>query len=250
MSQVLGSPPRKIKTRSRAGMFGLIFARLFILPHTVVGLGMLLLLFSKIILALIGSHTEARVLEKTTQHGAKSSVTYKVAYSFTHGVADYSGSTQIDQKAYQRLRDGGPVPIVYLSFAPQYVSDYQDPHQRFPANTGFLLFIALFWNGIVAIFVYVLYIDPWRRKQLIIHGMEVPGQIQAKRLQRGAKGGTRHVVDYTYTVQGQLRHASITTTRAQHEACQEGDTLAIAYDPLKPQRSVPVDLSPWELVRH
>lgn len=247
MSQTLGLPPRQIRSRKHAGFIGLIFVRLFILPHTLLGLGLLLLLLSKFTLAIFGQQSEARVLKKTTQAGSKGGATYKVAYSFTHNVTEYSGNSQIDQAIYQQLRESRSIPIVYLSFLPQYVSDYREPGHFFPANTGSFFLIAIFWNGVVGVFIYVLYIDPWRRKQLIRHGTAAMGRIEAMSIQRGSKGAARYMVNYSYEVENQRHEASISTTREQYEAHQIGESVAITYDPVKPKRSVPVDLSPWEL---
>jgi hypothetical protein len=251
----LGPSPRKLQRRKGISLLGSGCLRIFIIPHTLVGIGILLVFLGKLALGTVGTKTEANIVAKTISHSKKSSrrshsnTSYNVKFAFVHDRQSYEGQSNVGETTYGSLPEQGRIPIVYLPIAPKFFADYQDPESAFPSNTWPMLGFALFWNAIVGVFFYVAYIGPWREKQLIVQGGEADGKVLSKSFTRGYKGGTRYEITYSYTVLGATYKGSASVNAALYEATPEGAPLSVAYDLAKPQRSMAVELSDWEVVR-
>ncbi len=59
-----------------------------------------------------------------------------------------------------------------------------------------LAFFALFWNGLLSVFVYMAWIAPGQEKRLYRRGTPVPGRITGKHSHHGK--GIRYYVDYEF----------------------------------------------------
>jgi hypothetical protein len=222
--------------------------RLFILPHTLVGIGVILIFLSKVSLGLFGTKVEARLVEKTTSLGTKGRTSYQVRFSFAANHERSEGSSQVPRSAYDALPEQGRVPIIYLSVAPQYFSDYLAPNETFPAGTWALLGFALFWNAVVGVFVYAIYIGPWLRKRLVIFGSEAEGKVTTKHIRSGSKGGLIYEIRYNYEVQGETFSGKESTMKPLFDTSHEGDSISVTFDPKKPKRALAVAFSEWEVV--
>lgn len=243
----IGPAPRTIQPRvgykSGAGC-----AKLFILPHMLIGVGVIMVFILKIAMGLVGTKTDATVLEKTWHRGSKGGTTYRVRFAFTAGGERHEGKSQVSQEAWEKLPERGFIPIVYLPIYQEILSDYKDPKSFFPSGTGLMLWIGLFWNGIMGVFVYFIYVVPRRRKRLVIDGAEADGVITGKEMHRGSKGGITYQVRYRYAVLGETLHGKQDVPKGTFEAALEGLQVSVAYDQQMPSRSVAVDLSEWEIV--
>ena len=63
-------------------------------------------------------------------------------------------------------------------------------------SVGLAFLFALFWNGVLSIFVYMLWIGPWQAKRLCQCGTAVPGRISGKHISRGKT--TSYYLDYEF----------------------------------------------------
>ena len=244
----LGPPPRQLKRRSAGSLLEGGCLRLFILPHILVGIGVFLLVVSKLAMGIVGSRADASIIGRTATPSSKGGTSYHVQFTFIANRERYEGKSQMNQSAFNELPEQGRLPIVYLSFAPRYFAEYVPPGKTFPSNTWMLLAFALFWNAIVSLFAYPFYIAPWREKRLIKYGSEAGGKVLAKRLTRGSKGGTRCNIDYTYEVLGTKYKGKTQVSQRLYDATPEGAPLSVVYDPVRPKRSGAVELSEWEVV--
>lgn len=213
-----------------------------------IGIGVIVIFILKIAMGVVGTKTDATVLEKTWHRGSKGGTTYRVRFAFTDGTERHEGKSQVNQETWDRLPERGFIPIIYLPIFPEILSDYKDPKSIFPSGTGLMLGIGLFWNSIMGLFAYFIYIVPRKRKRLVIDGAEADGVVTGKETQRGSKGGITYQVRYRYTVLGETLTGKEDVPKDLFERTQEGQTISVVYAPQKPSRSVAVDLSEWEVV--
>ncbi len=244
----LGPTPRKIRRRPEYKTIATGCVRLFILPHMIAGAGFLVVFLLKVVLGLAGPRVEGRVEEKFTTRGSKGSTSHHVRFSFVTDGGLVVGKSQISAANYSALPEHGSLPVVYLPVLPQYTADYMPEGDRFPANTWAIGGFGLFWNGLLSVFVYLLYIAPWRRKWLVKNGEETTGRVVSKGTRRGSKGGTFYDVHYSYLVMGQSFQGKESVPKSVYEATTEGGPVDVVFDPAKPKRSVAVTLSEWEVV--
>lgn len=243
-----GPPPRQLRTRSKTGSILLICVRLFVLPHVIVGIGMALVMLSKLLLVLIGTATLGTVESRTFSKERKGRYSYHVHYSFRTDNSIHRGKTQIDCDSYDVLPERASVQVLYLGLAPEYISDILQPGKSLPPTTWKAILFAGFWNALLFPFVYLLYIMPWRRKRLVKTGAAGTGKVVARRIDRAPKGSPQYVVEYEYLALGQSYRGEEMTDESLYNAFPDGRKLSVIYDPKKPSRSVALDLCEWEIV--
>ncbi len=150
-----------------AGISGLGCVRLFIIPHLLIGLGLIVLLVSKVCIGLFGTPAEAEVVELSTAVGSKKSRTYHVHYQFYPAGSQsiVKSEQKVSRDAYSSMSTGAHIPIRYLGLWPKQLSAYQPEGSRLPHNTIVWACFTAFWNLIAGTFVYFLYIRPRRQKR-------------------------------------------------------------------------------------
>ena len=249
--------PRPV--RRRGGLMagcGLWFLRIFILPHTLVGVGVLVAApaysFLTLGVWLLGEEVQGRVVRTThSQNKKKNTTTYTLHYVFTVDGTEYSGQTGVSAQEQAMYKEGTPVPLRVLTVLPHYghwplVGNYSPLGQ-----VGGLWFMALFWNGILSIFLWMAYYRPWYHWHLVRNGTPTSGLVRETKTHHG-KGGPSYTVRYEYAVligevSDNLLTGSVNTHRAIGTAFMIGDVLTILYDPAKPKRSVPYVLADFEV---
>lgn len=239
--------PRKVRYRHKAGCFSLWGGRLFILPHTLVGIGLIVVLIMKMSLGLLGSETDGRIENIETKASKNGNERYKLSYRFFHAGEYYQDHSDVDGPLPEEWTKNSRVPIKYLAILPSHASDIIEPNKRFPNNTLFIVGMALFWNGILSVFVYSIYIFPYRQKQLLRHGHEVAGKLTAMITTQTTRPTERYRAVYSYRVAGVDYQNTVPLDRQQAHTLHEGIIVRVIYDPNKPQRAIAVELSPWEI---
>lgn len=242
-----GPPPRQLRPRSKTGRIPLGCARLIILPHVIIGIGIAIVMLSKLLLVLIGTATPGAVVSRTFSKDRKGRYSYHVHYSFRTGNSIHRGKTQIDGDVYDVLGERASVQVLYLGLAPDYISDILEPGESLPPNTWKAIIFGGFWNAILSPFVYLLYIKPWRCKKLVKTGEAGTGKVVARRIDHRGKGGPLFVVEYEYLALGQSYRGKEMTDERCYQAFSKGRKLSVIYDPKKPSRSVALDLCEWEI---
>jgi hypothetical protein len=107
--------------------------------------------------------------------------------------------------------------------------------------------MALFWNGILSVFLYGIFLSPYRQKRLLRHGHEAAGRLTSMTSYQGGRGRMNSRVVYVYRVAGiEYQNATI-LSRHQIGDIHEGMIVRVIYDPAKPKRSIAVELSAWEI---
>lgn len=240
--------PRKVRYRNKSGCLGIWGIRLFILPHTLVGLGVALMFLFKITLGLFGSRVDGRFENESSKLSSKRKTITLLTYSFFANQERHFVEVEVSDSRNRMLKEKARLPIVYLAILPRQTSQLMETDQMFPPDTWVSGGIALFWNSILSVFIYAIYILPYRKKRLLMYGVETSGQVTACSSHRGPKGGIRYAVAFSYMVNGLKHENTENVTKAEFENIHEGMSLRIMYDPIKPQRSTAAQLSFWEIV--
>src|SRR6476469_4225421 len=100
--QELRAHYRRVRNRGASGC-GLWGIRLFILPHTIVGLCCLFLMPASVIWAAFGTDHLARVERTWVTTGSKGSTTYHVGYVYETGGARRKGEGTVSAQTFQRV---------------------------------------------------------------------------------------------------------------------------------------------------
>jgi hypothetical protein len=168
------SPGKSQRVKNAAGLW---FARVFIVPHFLIGLGLAAYVVLEILAAALGSTTTATI-QRTEALSSKRSMQYTAHYVYTAHGTDYQDTQQISASLYHRWSPPaatGPeqaVPAIktevwYFVLGPWHTSRLPEAEST-AKRLGFYAAMAVFWNGIMSIFVYILWIAPfreWRRER-------------------------------------------------------------------------------------
>lgn len=229
---------------------GLWLVRLFILPHTLIGFGMLgKAVWSTVswpVVYFAGSLVEGRIDETTaTPNRKNNSTAYSARYTFYLGNDAYHRQTTLSADGYAAVQRGSVVRVRVCRWLPA-CGDWPDVPGF--SSSNFLSFwgVALFWNGVLSLFFWNLYFVPWREAALVRRGVPVVGRIT----EFGPSGDKErsHRVRYSYrwpTDGGELW--------VGHTDCREtggysiGDVLTVLIDPRRPSRSLAYALSDFRV---
>jgi hypothetical protein len=240
MSSLLTAPetlppaPRSVH-RKRGSGCGVNFLRLFILPHTLVGVGLIVAIPVTAYIRNCGQPVTATVDKLDTHRSSKGKISYYVDYHFTLDDRRYDerDSVPLDTYAYTHRGDqiAGRAGLVFnhaLFFGP---GAFGGPGVL--ALMGF----ALFWNGIVGIFFYTAWIAPIRQRLLVKHGAVAAGVVSGKEIIRGK--GTRYKISYTFTPRNfDDQTGSCIVSRSVYDDTEPDAPCTILYDQNKPRRNL------------
>ena len=203
--------PRRLlpKRGAAAGGCGLWFARLFILPHVIVGAGFIGCAVLYPVWALLGTDTQATVVGRSIRRGE--SWTHHIEYVYKHGGRQYRGSSEVDEAYYNTLRtldapekvEAEPPPTVrvrHLGVGRLRYASALPPGAGMWSSLGFILVFAVFWNAILSVFVILLWIMPWRSRRLYKWGKATRGRITGKRSRASTPRG--HKLEYEFALPG------------------------------------------------
>jgi hypothetical protein len=244
----LDSPvPRRVGYRDGVATgCGLWFVRLFILPHTIVGVSLLCIaigstgLFAAV--GLFGGTYDGKVVRKEIRR-YKSGQTHHLHYVFVVDDREYTGEASVSQQRFGEINEGGAITVRALESAPSWGEWPRVPGHSPLLDLGGIWLFALFWNGILSIFVWTVYLRPWRNRCLVRYGQPTQGIIREVKAQSG-KGSTRYRITYEYAVpsldgtDGQVHSGKTSTTRKEGAYASVGNLVTVLYDPRKPWRSV------------
>jgi hypothetical protein len=257
--------PRPVRRRGgwTAGC-GIWFLRLFILPHTIAGavmLGMAILLtLAWIGVALFGVEMQGHVVSKNESHSPKSksrpkTTTYTLNYNFTVDGRHYGGSTPVTAQEYATFEKGQPVPLRVLTWAPEHAHWPRVEKYSPMGSLGGVWFFALFWNGILSIFLWMAWGRSWYQWRLVRSGEPAIGTVKEMR-SYNVKGGRSCTIRYDYTCYPpdggleQTYHGSVTVRESEAEASglQIGDPVTVLYLPQRPKWSLLYRFADFEVI--
>jgi len=243
-------PPRAIRRKSGAfGGCGLVFGRLFILPHMIIGLGLLFTVPLTIAEMFFGQVTQGQIIKKWTTSGKKTN--YHIKYEYDVNGVHRSGERSCSQSEYDAIADPSrtqPPPSIEirgLNIAGRYFHEAMLPDESRWGKIGFFMFFALFWNGVLSVFVYILWIAPWREKRLYRWGTPVPGRIYGKHTRSGKS--TSYYLDYEFIQPqlGMLRKRQSVPSERYYKA-HEGQLVTVLCYPHKTRTTVIYEYGDFE----
>jgi hypothetical protein len=260
MPGTIAIPPelnaRSRRIRSRGGIgerLVYIFVGLFILPHTLVGIGFLFAMLGGFFWALAGENRVADVERLWTTAHSKGQ-TYHVAYGYSIPELDrrrHSEAT-VPRAVYEKLSSAAPdrrtVTVRSLGFGPRIFYDNitQGTADAW-RKVGLLWLGGTFWAGCVSIFAYMIYIRPWLVRRLYRRGVAVPGSIVNKRTTRDAKtGAVSHRITFRYTtLEGETHEREMVAHRnAGGGNARLHEPVTVLYDAGHPKRSIAYEYGP------
>ncbi|GEM_PF-991450 len=137
--------------------FGGLFARLFCLPHMLIGIWLAYMCFINIMPIAFGTDVEGHVETLAPREGRRKT-SYHLSYNFPDGDKTIRSKTTIDRAFYLSLKEGSPVPVRYWSLAKEPTAYITYPgHNHF---NMFLLFFTLFWDSIMGLIFFTMYLLP------------------------------------------------------------------------------------------
>jgi len=117
-----------------------------------------------------------------------------------------------------------------------FIPDKSHPYRQTIMFAG----AAIFWNGLMSIFLYAAWYAPLRDMWIAKYGTATEGTIRSKRVRKGKSDS--YYVGYEFkTSTGETINSEQSTTRLLHDSAVEGQPVTVLYLPSKPKRSLVVE---------
>jgi hypothetical protein len=250
--------PRRLRRRPGVGIgpaVGRWLVRLIILPHCIVGIGLILPAIYVPTLLIFGDDVPGVIAGLSTSP-AKSGLNYHVHYSYTVDGLNYTDKDTVTAYDYSSTHVGQQCKVRVLQSLPSMLP------QRLTAQSPWLvapqyLLMALLWNAFISIFVWLAWVAPWRTRQLLRFGVPVAGQIMMSNRIRGNKGGVTYQIQYEYLaliddqngeVSQQLLNGKMAISVKDFFSAEPGQVVTVLFDPKKPKRSLVYDFAEYQAV--
>jgi hypothetical protein len=157
------------------------FVRLFIMPHTIAGIYLICNALLTFLWAIAGSNVNGQVTQAWWSQGKKST-TYHIEYAYKYGLSEHRKKDTVSKSFYDELpgsmkgpgplpqsaqiRQTYPVTLRVFTFGPLWHASPLPPVSSNIASQALgAIFFALFWNGILSVFLYQFWIKPIRMRR-------------------------------------------------------------------------------------
>jgi Protein of unknown function (DUF3592) len=249
--------PRRMRAREGCGYgCGLWFFRLFMMPHTIIGVWILFKAISAIVMTsgvmLAGQDVDGKIVRKVETQGKKGPY-YSADYIYVVERVQYEATVSLDANQYAALREGQAITVKVYAPGVDFGHWPGVPGYSAFGAIGGTVFAALFWNAIMSVFVYMLYVRPWRLRQLVRWGWPTEGIV--RHVHRYMNKGTKMVqVRYEYVVppdavqSGGVFTGKTSGTGPAAEAFHVGSIVTVLYDPRRPKRNLLYALADFKAV--
>lgn len=239
--ELLGTLPRRIRAIGKRDGFPWGFLRVFILPHMVIGIGLLLGLVSTVIVADFGTRVTGTVVEKHESDGSDDGPSFFVTYLFHAGRETVRCTDQIEVDVYRPLETGRNIPVQYFPKAPRLYSIALPPGRSLTGHLHSLASFVLFWDGVLFPFVWLLYYYPYRTRRLYTHGRVAIGTVIGKKMTTG-DDGNGYSIRYSFApdsvTPAHCVYGRTSVVSEEYVGIREGDELTILYDSRRPRRNI------------
>lgn len=210
--------------------------RLFTLPHALAGLFIFVMLGAQTATYFRGTEVTAVVDHVELRKHAKNGGAY-CAYDFHFDLNGRRRDRHDSRTAPYRTGDTFTGRAMIIAgqdvFLPTGWSLKVDGLQT--------LGLAIVWNGFMSFFIYFAWIGPMRRRWLVRDGEATVGRITELTAGRGR--GSSNKVAYEFEVNGRTVSGKSKIGTPELRAAVVGQPITVIYDPNKPKRSVPYELS-------
>ncbi|HEX8550658.1 MAG TPA: hypothetical protein VF681_03795 [Abditibacteriaceae bacterium] len=236
------TPPRPVSRRKGAGcQNGCVLV--FLLPHTLVGIGLLLWSLLQLAVLLFGVTVPGTIQDVSSSRGSKGGYTYHASYEYRVNGVTHQVKSQISAKEYGLASRGQSVGVKALPMLPNWGSVLLVPGAGSAGNGLQMLPMALFWNAFLAVFYYFILGQSWKERSLVRGGIAVVGTVVEKKISRGKN--TSHIVIYDYIPSTPGSGDVVSTQRGQmtvpkeaYDSLQVGQSATVLHDAVKVRRSV------------
>jgi hypothetical protein len=217
------------------------FGRIFIMPHTLVGIGATGYWLFLWLWAFFGTDLKGHVTNMHTSRTSKGRTVYNVKYSYEMAGQTKTASQGVSRTYYEYLQgldqESPEITIRHLAIWPYHHDEIRTGTGGLWGQIGFLTLWVGFWDSIMSVFLYQLWIKPLRTRQLYKRGQSTTGTLTRKRAQRGR--GTRYFLSYTYRIfDGSLLTSETEIwSSADWDAAKVGQQVTVLYAEAKPKRS-------------
>jgi hypothetical protein len=217
------------------------FPRIFILPHTLIGIGVVLYLIFVLLWALLGADIPGTVIGSYISHSSKHGDSYYLKYRYQAGGETKRDSDSVSLDMYERYQSGNgvnvPVTVHYFGIGSLHRAGLREGGSLWKRFGG-LVFWAAFWNSIMFAFIYQFWVKPLRVRWLYRHGDTVPGTLTKKRVRTGKS--TSYYVSYAFNppFSGERIESEIEVwKRGNWDQAVEGQPVTVLYSGANPKRS-------------
>ena len=167
MAPPLPMAPRRVRIK-RWRWLPLLFIRLFLLPHTLVGLFLIGNVVRTAWVNCYGHDASAIYGGSRTTHSAKGGTHIYGWYTFAADGKTHRGEMDLQEQESRSLRPLDVIAVKYATFGGRLSSEVQLPGRGFWEKYGRGAMFAIFWNSGMAIFVYAMYVLPLRQRWLLL----------------------------------------------------------------------------------
>ena len=246
----LPPPPRRVRG-TPGGLSQLWFPRIFILPHTAVGIGATCWWIFGLLWVMFAANIPGYVTGTDIHTSRKGFKSYIAKYEYRVGDEVKTGSGKVSKALYESFQNrDDPRPTVtvrYLRLGPFKHAGLSGSDTPFGGFAFFTLWVG-FWDSIMSVFLYQLWIKPLRLRQLYKHGEACEGTLVKKRVQTGKSSS--YYVSYTFKhpLTGELiaTESQVWNVDAW-KAAKEGALVTILYAPNNPRRSAVYELGGYRV---
>jgi hypothetical protein len=226
-------PPRRVRRKAGTGC-AVAFPRLFILPHCLFGIGMLLDVPARFYVYHCGTPVKA-IIQSIERRASKKGGDYYVIgyhYSLNHRRFDEENQTlSAGEGMHTKVGDtidGRAAGMLVGS--PMFLrTDEGD------GDTWRLLWISLVWNCFCALGIYVAWVIPIRQRRLVRFGVATPGVITERKESR--RRGVTYTIAFEFvTSGGDMVTGEQDVSKRGWDLPGDGSMVTVIYDPRRPRR--------------
>jgi hypothetical protein len=231
--RIAGIPPAPRVVRRRAGGCGLTFLRLFIMPHICAGVILLLSAPAHLFVSRFGTPVTAIVDRIQSTPTRKGGLMYDIYYYYLLDGRRYDERASVGQGTYNQTRVGDRHKGRASGLWGHAL--FVGPAEWEETGPLGMLGFALFWNGILSVFVYVLWVVPLRERWIVRVGQPALGIVTGRR-ERSGRGGKTYLLTYAFiTPEGLEYTGKCSVTNWVYQTAMDGSALIVLYDPRRPR---------------
>ena len=245
--ELLSRLPRRIERRrtssGRIMLTGAGCVHIFLLPFILIGMWLAATLLHRILLPFAGATAPAVITGRETQSDDDGD-TYTADFTYTYNGVQYTGSCKVDPDVYSTLETGQMAQVEILSLTPGVYPRLSNPPGKYPFGSFiFLVVFTLFWDGIVALFVWTIYVWPVIAKRIYQWGTPAVATIVDKKTVSGEDSAT-YTIAYEFTpgdIHGRPGSTIVGRQSVPESAWKEastGDRCTVLYSPKRPRMNV------------
>jgi hypothetical protein len=241
-------PPRPVRRKSgMLGGCGLVFGRLFIMPHTIAGIVLLAMVPLTIAEMFFGTVQHGAIIAKWTTYSKRTN--YHLRYTYVVAGRTQTAERSCSQAEYNPINPAQQPPpaieIRGINFLGHYFHEALLPDESRFGKVALWVGMALFWNGVLSIFFYMFWIFPWLEKRLYRRGIPVPGRVFGKHTRSGKT--ITHYIDYEFIHPqlGMLRKQQTVQSTSYHQA-HDGQLVTILCYPHRKRPSLIYEFGNFE----